>query len=146
MSNAQGEMPSLLRGAVDKVKVDNVVRDLVADHDRLDGFLSEANIERLIEKRGLSVEECSEVRRQLDALGISVENEFETQDEIEISNIDAVYSVDGSLDLSLRSLSSRLLTAEEEVELGGRWNSDAALSVSWKKVFPDRRSTIGSSN
>jgi RNA polymerase primary sigma factor len=112
-------------GGLDKVKVDGVVRDLVADHDRLDGFLSEAHVERLLEKRGLSVEECAEVRRQLDALGISVENASETRDEIEISNVDAVDSVDGGLhdsferfDVRLRSLSSRLLTAEEEVELG----------------------------
>lgn len=114
-------------GGVEETKVDRVVRDLVADHDRLDGFLSKAHVERLFEKRRLSVEECAEVHRQLDALGISVEDESEKSDETEGPGVvggDSVdASVDGSyerLDVRLRSLSAGLLTAEEEVELGRR--------------------------
>jgi RNA polymerase primary sigma factor len=110
---------------VEETKVDRVVRDLVADHDRLDGFLSKAHVERLLEKRQLTVEEGAEVYRQLDALGIGVEDESENPDETGGPSVDEVDSadagVDGSferLDVRLRSLSSRLLTAEEEVELG----------------------------
>ena len=112
---------------MEETKVDRVVRDLVADHDRLDGFLSKAHVERLLEKRRLTVEEGAEVYRQLDALGISVEDESENPDETEDASVDEVDSVDAGLDGSferidvrLRSLSSRLLTAEEEVELGRR--------------------------
>lgn len=114
-----------MEGGVDKVKIERVVRDLVADHDRLDGFLSEAHVERLLAKRGLSVEECAEARRQLNARGIRLGIESDTQGEIEISTIDTVDSVDRSLrdsferfDVRLRNLSSRLLTAKEEIELG----------------------------
>ena len=112
---------------MEEAKVDRVVRDLVADHDRLDGFLSKAHVERLLEKRVLTVEEGAEVYRQLNALGISVEDESENPDETEGPNVDEVDSVDAGvdgsferLDVRLRSLSSRLLTAEEEVELGRR--------------------------
>lgn len=112
---------------MEETKVDRVVRDLVADHDRLDGFLSKAHVERLLEKRVLTVEEGAEVYRQLNALGISVEDESEKPDETEgpsVEGSDSVdTSVDGSyerLDVRLRNLSSGLLTAEEEVELGRR--------------------------
>lgn len=112
---------------MEESKIDRVVRDLVADHDRLDGFLSKAHVERLLEKRQLTVEEGAEVYRQLDALGISVEDESKSPHETEGPSVDEVdpvdAGVDGSferLDIRLRSLSSRLLTAEEEVELGRR--------------------------
>lgn len=114
-------------GSVQEIKVDRVVRDLVADHDRLDGFLSKAHVERLLEKRQLSVEECAEVGRQLDALGISVEDEPENPDETEGPGVGGGDFVDAGaagsyerLDVRLRSLSSGLLTPEEEVELGRR--------------------------
>ncbi len=110
-------------GSVEATKVDRLVRDLVADHDRLDGFLSKAHVERLLEKRRLSVEECAEVHRQLDALGISVEDESENSDETEGPGVEAGDIVDGSyerLGVRLRRMSSGLLTAEEEVELGRR--------------------------
>jgi len=112
---------------MEETKVDRVVRDLVADHDRLDGFLSKAHVERLLEKRELTVEECAEVYRQLDELGISVENESENPDETEGPRVEGGDSVDAGvdgsyerLDIRLRSLGSCLLTAEEEVELGRR--------------------------
>lgn len=112
---------------MEETKVDRVVRDLVADHDRLDGFLSKAHVERLLEKRELTIEEGAEVYRQLDALGISVEDESENPDETEGPVVDEVDSVDAGgdgsferLDVRLCSLSARLLTAEEEVELGRR--------------------------
>ncbi len=112
---------------MEEAKVDKVVKDLVADHDRLDGFLSKAHVERLLEKRRLSVEECTEVYRQLDALGISVEDESENRDETEGPGVERGDSVDAGVDSSyerldarLRSRSSGLLTTEEEVELGRR--------------------------
>lgn len=112
---------------MEETKVDRVVRDLVADHDRLDGFLSKAHVERLLEKRRLSVEECAEVHRQLDALGISVEDESENPDETKGPGVEGGDSVDAGvdgsherLDARLRDLSSSLRTAEEEVELGRR--------------------------
>lgn len=73
---------------MEETKVERVVRDLVADHDRLGGFLSKAHVERLLERRRLSVEEGAEVYRQLDALGISVEEESEHPDETEGPNLD----------------------------------------------------------
>lgn len=112
---------------MEETKVDRVVRDLVADHDRLDGFLSKSHVERLLEKRRLSIEECTEVHRQLDALGISIEDESDNPDEIGVPGVEAGDSVDAGvdgsyerLDARLRSLSSGLLTAEEEIELGRR--------------------------
>jgi len=108
-------------------KVDKVVRDLVADHDRLDGFLSESHVERLLEKRRLTIEEGAEVYLQLDALGISVEDESEIPDEIDGPTVDETGPVDASveasyerLDRGRRKFSAALLTAEEEVELGRR--------------------------
>lgn len=112
---------------MEEAKVDKVVRDLVADYDRLDGFLSTGHVERLLEKRQLTVEESTEVHRQLDVLGISVEEESGCPDDIEGPNIDGVGSFDSAaegsikhLDARLLSMSSKLLTAEEEVELGRR--------------------------
>lgn len=114
-------------GGVEETKIDRVVRDLVADHDRLDGFLSKTHVERLLEKRQLSVEEGAEVYRQLDALGINVEDESENLDETGIASVDGddfvVADVNGSyerLDFKLLSLSGKLLTADEEAELGRR--------------------------
>lgn len=108
-------------------KIGRVVRDLVADHDRLDGFLSKAHVERLLEKRHLSVEEGAEVRLQLDALGISIEDESENPGETDGPTVGEAHSVDTSvdgsyerLDIRLRNLSAGLLIAEEEVELGRR--------------------------
>lgn len=112
---------------MEETKVDRVVRDLIADHDRLDGFLSKAHVERLLEKRQLTVEEGAEVYRQLNALGIGVEDESENPDETEGTRANAADSVDAGvdgsferLDVRLRGLGSKLLTAEEEVELGRR--------------------------
>jgi RNA polymerase primary sigma factor len=127
VGSSSAERQATIGGSVEATKVDRVVRDLVSDHDRLDGFLSKAHVERLLEKRQLSVEECAEVHRQLDALGISVEDECESPDEIEGPGVEGSTlvdaGVDGSyerLDVRLRRLSSGLLTAEEEVELGRR--------------------------
>lgn len=112
---------------MEETKVDRVVRDLIADHDRLDGFLSKAHVERLLEKRQLTVEEGAEVYRQLNALGIGVEDESENPDETEGTRANAADSVDAGvdgsferLDVRLRGLGSKLLAAEEEVELGRR--------------------------
>ena len=112
---------------MDVAKVERVIRDLVADYDRLDGFLSKSHVERLIDKRQLTVEECTEVYRQLNALGISIEDEQEDSCDTEELNSDTFNSFDAStdgsfekIDLRLRSLSTKLLTAEEEVELGRR--------------------------
>ena len=112
---------------MEEAKVDKAVRDLVADHDRLDGFLSRAHVERLLEKRRLSVEEGVEVHRQLDLLGISVEDQSENPDDNQGPDVDGADAVDtgvddsyGRLDIRLLNLSSRLLNAEEEVELGRR--------------------------
>lgn len=112
---------------MEETKVDRVVRDLIADHDRLDGFLTKAHVEKLLEKRQLSVEECAEVHRELDVLGISVEDESDYPDEAEGPGVEGGDFVDAGiegsyerLDVRLRSLSSGLLTAEQEVELGRR--------------------------
>lgn len=112
---------------MEETKIDKVIRDLAADHDRLDGFLSRAHVERLVEKRQLTVEEGAEIYRQLDELGISVEDEPENPDESEGPSVDEIDSIDTGTDGSIRrldgrlhSLSSKLLTAEEEVELGRR--------------------------
>ncbi len=112
---------------MEETKVDKVVKDLVADHDRMDGYLTAAHVERLLDKRKLSIEEGAEVRRQLEALGITIEEDSQNLDETNsqtISDTDPVdTTVDESnerLDIKLQYLSNRLLTAEEEVELGRR--------------------------
>lgn len=114
-------------GEVKETKIDRVVKDLVADHDRLDAFLSKAHVERLFEKRQLSVEECAEVLHQLNAIGISVEDEPENAEDTETPIPNEADSADANVDLAyerfdvrLRKLSARLLTGEEEVELGRR--------------------------
>lgn len=108
---------------MEETKIDKIVRDLVADHDRLDGFLSKTHVERLLEKRQLSIEEGAEVYLQLNALGINVEDESENLNETGIASVDGddfiVADVNGSyerLDFKLLSLSGKLLTADEEAE------------------------------
>ncbi|MCO8624485.1 sigma-70 family RNA polymerase sigma factor [Burkholderia multivorans] len=111
---------------MEHAKVEEAIRDLVADYDRCDGLLSKAQVERLLEKRKLSVEDCAEVYRQLELLGITPEDESESQRAIDGLHVDG--SVDEThddavgkrLDVRLRSLSSKLLSAEEEIELGRR--------------------------
>ncbi|MCA8203110.1 sigma-70 family RNA polymerase sigma factor [Burkholderia sp. AU33545] len=111
--------------AVEHAKIEETIRDLVADYDRCDGLLSKAQVERLLEKRKLSVEDGAEIYRQLDLLGITPEDESESRDAIDGLHIDG--SVDEAhdvvsqrLDVRLRNMSSKLLNAEEEIELGRR--------------------------
>ncbi len=112
---------------MEETKVDKVVKDLVADHDRMDGYLTAAHVERLLDKRKLSIEEGAEVRRQLEALGITIEEDSQNLDETNSQTISDTDPVDTTadesnerLDIKLQYLSNRLLTAEEEVELGRR--------------------------
>lgn len=112
---------------MDESRVDKVVKDLVADHDRRDGVLSKSQVERLVEKRQLSVEEGAEVYRQLDSLGISLEEEPEEPGDQALAGIGSTESTAGDsstvpegLEARLRAMHSKLLTAEEEVELGRR--------------------------
>lgn len=115
---------------MEETKVDKVVKDLVADHDRMDGYLTAAHVERLLDKRKLSIEEGAEVRRQLEALGITIEEDSQNLDETNSQTISDTYPVDAvdttvgesndRLDIKLQYLRNRLLTAEEEVELGRR--------------------------
>jgi RNA polymerase primary sigma factor len=111
--------------AVEHAKIDETIRDLIADYDRCDGLLSKAQVERLLEKRKLSVEDCAEVYRQLELLGITPEDESDSKDAINGLNIDGSVdethdAVSQRLDIRLRSLSGKLLNAEEEIELGRR--------------------------
>ena len=111
---------------VEASKVDRVVADLVADHDRLDGRLPSHFVERLLEKRGLSVEEGADVRRQLEALDIDVGGDVDGTEADGIA-VDPAEIVDhdgeaapAPIAVRLQSLGSRLLTAQEEIELGRR--------------------------
>lgn len=113
--------------AVDEARIAKVVGDLVADYDRRDGYLTKADVERLAVKRQLSIEESAEVNRQLDALGISLEDELHSVESDRIPDIDIVDKVDDEaetiakrLDVRLQKLNAKLLTANEEVELGRR--------------------------
>ncbi|TCT21222.1 RNA polymerase primary sigma factor [Thiobaca trueperi] len=112
---------------MDESRIDRVVKDLVADHDRRDGSLPKDHVERLFEKRQLSVEEGAEVFRQLSELGISLEEEPESLDDSEIKDFDAdAYlptdreEVHEYLALKWHIRRTKLLTAEEEVDLGRR--------------------------
>jgi len=111
---------------VEASKVDRVVADLVADHDRLDGQLPSQFVERLLEKRGLRVDESADVRRQLGALGIDVGGDIDST-EPDDAVVDPADVIGGGRAVShapvsvrLQNLGSKLLTAEEEVELGRR--------------------------
>lgn len=112
---------------MDGAKIDRVISDLVADHDRTDGYLTTAHVERLIEKRQLSIEETAEVYRQLDALGIGVEDEPggiadgiapDGDTALEVGTEPGAAS--NRFDVRLGSTDAKLLTAEEEVEFGRR--------------------------
>lgn len=112
---------------MEETKISKVVSDLVADYDRRDSYLTADHVERLLEKRTLSVEECSEVYRQLNALGISIEDELESFDEAAILRINSTEAIDADIKtvhdrlvLWLPGLDTKLLTADEEVELGRR--------------------------
>jgi RNA polymerase primary sigma factor len=109
---------------VEEAKIDRTVSDLVADYDRKDGYLTEDHVERLLEKRKLSVEECSEVYRQLNSLGITIESESEIFDNELIHHVDSIESVNPDSETAhgrihwLPGLDIKLLTPNEEVELG----------------------------
>lgn len=112
---------------MDEPKIDRVVKDLVADHDRRDGALSRDHVERLFEKRRLSVDEGAEVYRQLSELGISLEEESSALDDSEIEELDGDDSsatdseeIHEHLTLNGHIRKTKLLTAEEEVDLGRR--------------------------
>jgi len=109
---------------VDEVKVDRVVSDLVADYDRRDGYLTNTHVEILVEKRKLSVEESAEVYRQLSAIGISIEDDHSKIEEGPISDTGNAIAIEkcviDGIDDRLRRLKTKLLTADEEAELGRR--------------------------
>jgi RNA polymerase primary sigma factor len=112
---------------VDEAKINKVIQDLVADYDRRDGFLSKAQVERLLEKRQLSIGECTEVYRQLETLGISPEEELESStdaallesDDEEVNDPESI-GYFNRLDTRLKGLNTKLLSPEEETELGRR--------------------------
>jgi RNA polymerase primary sigma factor len=110
---------------VDQVKIDKVVADLVADYDRQDGYLASSNVDRLLEKRQLTIEECADVLRQLEALGITPEDESDDDIAPEIiGEDDLLTTIERSEgheklpDFWGKLLSADLLTAEDEVNLG----------------------------
>lgn len=109
---------------MDRSKIDQVTQDLIADYERCETILLSSQVEKLFEKRNLSIEECSEVRKQLQLLGISIENESESFDASFFSNSNyeefqnKEYNVSQSILDKLTCCNSKLLTAEEEIELG----------------------------
>lgn len=110
---------------MDQERIDKVVRDLLADYDRRDGYLSAGDVERLFDKRQLSIEEGAEVYRQLEEVGVTLEiDEIDevitpTPEDTEDLEPDNLKTYD-NFDARLKGLRTKLLTADEEVELGRR--------------------------
>lgn len=112
---------------MDEVKINKVVKDLVADYDRLDGNLSMVHFDRLVEKRMLSIEDIVEVYRQLCELGISIKDEqSDYEDKLTFDDgDDGVHlkhaeHVGDNFEVRIRKQGIKLLTAEEECEFGRR--------------------------
>lgn len=105
-------------------KVERLVEDLIADHERRDGILPRAHVERLFEKRELSVEQVSSVITQLSDLGISIEEENSsngidlTLDDDSSPNITGSTYSSESIEKQLSRVSKKLLSAQDEVDLG----------------------------
>lgn len=111
----------------DNEKVDRTVQILLSDYDRRDGYLPKSHVERVLDKRRLSIEECVEVYRQLELVGVTLEDESDDADSALLLSAaeeggvspDSVEAYNRFAE-RLRSQKTRLLSAEEEVELGRR--------------------------
>jgi RNA polymerase primary sigma factor len=110
---------------VDEGKINRSVKDLVADYDRLNGCLSKDRVEKLLGTRQFTIEEIAEVYRQLEVIGISIEDEWgEPADaslidiEAQTINLEPTETVD--FETWLKAINSKLLNADEEVECGRR--------------------------
>lgn len=106
-------------------RIERVVDILIADYERQDGHLEVAQVERVLEKRALSVAECEAVLAELEKLGISLSDEKAEQQDIE-PDPDSDANIDGDAITSPQALkrfrkgagNEKLLTGAEEVELG----------------------------
>lgn len=112
---------------MDEAKIDRIIEDLVADYDRRDGCLSKSHVERLVEKRQLCIEENTEVYRQLETLGITLEDDQEDPADASLANIDGREIVEPAsieprqrLGVHLKEMAIRRLTFDEEIDLGRR--------------------------
>lgn len=109
---------------MDEAKIDRAVADLVADYDRRDSYLTKTHVDILVHKRNLSVEESAEIYAQLGAIGISIEDEsigFEHEYISETGDaLTREENPNNGIDDRLRRLKTKLLTADEEAELGRR--------------------------
>lgn len=107
-------------------RIEKALQALLADHDRQDGYLAKTQVERALERRGLEVAECAEVYRQLEELGVTISDDSEPTDVvIDVGEgDDAAISEQGDTESSvadrLGARQSKLLSHEEEVELGRR--------------------------
>jgi RNA polymerase primary sigma factor len=100
-------------------KAERVIAALVADWERQEGVLRRAQVERLILKRHLSVEEGAYVFRRLTQLGIELENPQLLDAFAEGTEKSSGPNRGNHAEEFLPNyFSQRLLSAQEEIELG----------------------------
>jgi RNA polymerase primary sigma factor len=102
--------------------VTNVFEALAADYERNEGLLTREDVERLLEKRGLTVEECARVYEKLSAADILVgdinsADDFAPPDNELDNPIEASAFLDFVTSASSQ-LKHKLLSKEDEAELG----------------------------
>lgn len=124
---------------------EKVVRLLLDDYERQGGHLTKVQVERLQEKRGLTIDECVEVYRLLAEMGVQVSGAEpapvrEAPPEAIAPSVDAPRSRrepdEDALGALLRHTPRSVLTSLEELELGrkmalGRRAVEQAPESSW---------------
>jgi RNA polymerase primary sigma factor len=95
---------------------------LAADYERNDGLLTREDAERLLEKRGLSVQECAAVYEKLAAADITI-SDINSEDEFTPPDADAEQTIEVPPFLDFVASASshlkhKLLSKEDEAELG----------------------------
>lgn len=110
------------RRLMETERVERVVSDITADFERMGGALPKSRVERLLEKRELTVDECIQVYRLLEDMEIVlVDEEGATNNDATSVTMSKptplIDNGDWGGTMFPRSHEGKLLTAEEEVEL-----------------------------
>lgn len=140
---------------LDAKAIDRALDDLEADFDRV-GYLTRDQVLRTIDRRNLSAEESTALRRELARRDIEVQGEAppveedESEDHVVVDDADADSFADGgeertsratsgdSLKIFLRELGrTRLLTPDEEVQLARRMEAGRQAADSLAKGIED---------
>jgi RNA polymerase primary sigma factor len=109
--------------AVRETLVERAADVLTADYERQGGRLERKQVDRVFEKRGLSVAECNAVLERLDAAGLRIEEDDDASPSLEPDDLAREVPLSlleqyTSIELPQRADDYRLLTGPEELELG----------------------------